>query len=229
MPVPDRYELIAAPQKQVAYLFPERINNPQVNEIIDTSFVFQYWPESLSDSQGVEYASNPIPGGSHPLHQYVGGGERTISFDATFTSEIEDSSIADKHSGIPSAPYTVDIRAAIARLESFKLARYPRNGMNSRVIPPPQLVLVFPGTNLGRNSDHVVVILKELSWNYISWFPSGVPRVVQTSMSFSESVQRRTGRGSNIKFVGREVYSDTLLNKYNSNRSNVNSIGTFDL
>lgn len=227
MPNPERYELAAPPAQAVAYLFPERFKNAsEARAPMDKTFVFQYWPESVTDQQGVNYSSKEIPGGSHPLYQYVGGGERTISFDALFTSEIEEfDPFSVKHSGIPSSRYTVDVRAAIARLESFKLPKYPRNGANGRVKPPPRLILVFPKTNLGRNSDQIAVILKEISWNFVSWFPSGVPRVVQASLSFGETVQRVTTQGSNIRFIGRETYGNDLLRRYNFNNGGITGRG----
>jgi len=226
---PDRFELATPPKQAICYLYPYEFafhsatNNAERHKHAiagGKAFVFQYWPESLSDEWGVEYSTKTIPGGSHPLYQYIGGGERTISFEAVFTSEVEDNGAA-KNSNIPSSRYTVDIKAAIARLESFKLPSYPKNGENGRVKPPPKLVLTFPGSNLGRYIDDVVVILKSVGWNYVSWFPSGIPRVVTASLSFSEIIQTGSkGGGSQIKFVGREIYEDSqILKKYNFNRA----------
>jgi hypothetical protein len=223
---PPREILASPPAQAVAYLFPERFTNASsIHERkypgFDT-FVFQYWPESVSDSHPTNYASKEIPGGTLPLHQWTGGGERTISFDAVFTSELADANSvrSAKHQGIPSSRYTVDVKAAIARLESLKLPEYPRSGQNGRVTPPERLVLVFPGTNLGRNKDSVLTVLKDVSWNYESWFPDGTPRVVQASLTFSESAQRSARQGSNIRFIGRSAYTTTLLSKYNFNRGN---------
>lgn len=49
---------------------------------------FQYYPETLEDGRGVEYITKTPVGGSHPLYQWVHSGARTISFQATFTSEV---------------------------------------------------------------------------------------------------------------------------------------------
>jgi len=227
----SRDSLTKPPAQAVAYLFPERFTT--VGSFADaaakqnSTFVFQYWPESVSDSHPANYASKEVPGGTLPLHQWTGGGERTISFDAVFTTEIADEEAVRQanHQGIPSARYSVNVKAAIARLESYKLPKYPRNGQNGRVIPPGRLVLVLPKSNLGRNSNQVLVILKEVSWNYESWFPDGTLRVAQASLTFSESAQRslRGGeRGSNIRFVDRSVYTDDLLKRYNFSRGNIN-------
>jgi hypothetical protein len=228
----DSRDSLTKPHAQaVAYLFPESINTYDDGSFARgsdrRSFVFQYWPESVSDSHPANYASKEVPGGTLPLHQWTGGGERTISFDAVFTTEIADEEAVRQanHQGIPSARYSVNVKAAIARLESYKLPKYPRNGQNGRVIPPGRLVLVLPKSNLGRNSDQVLVILKEVSWNYESWFPDGTLRVAQAGLSFSESAQHslRSGeRGSNIRFVDRSIYTDDLLNRYNFSHGNIN-------
>lgn len=214
----DRSALAKPPAQAVVYLFPERVflttTQTSFNE---NTFVFQYWPESLSDSQPVNYAVKEIPGGSHPLYQYVGGGERTISFDAVFTSEVEDPAEA-RRAAIPSSRYSVDIRAAVARIESFKQPSYQLGGNNGRVIPPSRLVLVMPGTNLGREegvSDEILVVLKDVSWSYESWFPNGVPRVVTASMTFAESIQSLEGNGSRIRFRDRADFGRDFLRRYN--------------
>lgn len=220
----ERMKLAETPQQAVAYLYPETINGANdVRAASNTTFVLQYWPESLSDTHPVSYSPKEIPGGSHPLYQWTGGGERTISFEAAFTSELADPEIARKNPGIPSSRYTVDIKSAIARLEAMKLPTYPKSGRNSRVIPPSRLVLVFPKTNLGRGSDHLLVILKDVSWTYESWFPDGTPRVVNASLSFSESVQKAVTKGSSIKFIGRNAYSRELLNGYTFNKGSGSS------
>lgn len=50
---------------------------------------FQYFPESLSDTKAITYEPKEIPGGSLPLYQYSSSGERTISFTAYFTTDVD--------------------------------------------------------------------------------------------------------------------------------------------
>lgn len=50
---------------------------------------FQYFPDSLSDTKAVTYEPKEVPGGSLPLYQYSSSGERTISFTAYFTTDID--------------------------------------------------------------------------------------------------------------------------------------------
>lgn len=41
---------------------------------------FQYNPATLTDKRNVTYATHAAPGTLLPLHQYTGGGDRTVSF-----------------------------------------------------------------------------------------------------------------------------------------------------
>jgi len=50
---------------------------------------FQYFPESVADTKAVNYQPKEVPGGSLPLYQWTGSGERTISFTAYFTSDVD--------------------------------------------------------------------------------------------------------------------------------------------
>lgn len=82
-----------APQLARAYLQPldmapgERPPwNPDGGEGGD-AIAFQYWPETLQDSRGSEWAPKNISGGSHPIYQWTHGGERRLSFTAMFTTD----------------------------------------------------------------------------------------------------------------------------------------------
>jgi hypothetical protein len=50
---------------------------------------FQYFPESLTDTKGVQYQTKEIPGGSIPLYQYINSGEHNLAFTAIFTTDID--------------------------------------------------------------------------------------------------------------------------------------------
>lgn len=50
---------------------------------------FQYYPESVADSKQVGYQPKEVPGGSLPLYQWTTSGERTISFTAFLTTDID--------------------------------------------------------------------------------------------------------------------------------------------
>lgn len=192
----------------VCYLFEELGGGVEIGKQVGfDAFTFQYWPESINDTYTPNYNEVPIPGGSHPLYQYVGGGERSISFTATFTSEVKDSSSSGGFSGEHIDRYTVDVKGAIARLQRYLYPHYGKGGVLGVVEAPPKLVLSFPGTNLGRDRDEVLVILREAPVTYTHWYPDGTPRIAQLELMFSETVQHRRGKGTQIKFIGSSVYA----------------------
>ncbi len=179
--------------------------------------VFQYWPASLQDDYQVEYAEHNIPGGTHPLYQWVGGRGRTISFQAVFTSEINTT-----HATLgarvpahftPSRQYTVDIAAAVQKIQAWMRPKYGDGGTKGETSPPKMLKLAFPGTKLGgqgSGSDVINVILRNAPVTYEGWFPNGQPRYVVIDLTFSEIVQSGGGVGgrSKVKFIDRTRFEN---------------------
>lgn len=215
----DMREIESHRAPAIAYLYPETINpttnassfeSVSRNKIGATdTFVFQYFPEEVSDSHPPNYAQQEIPGGSHPLYQYVGGMERLITFTATFTSEIAEPEKIDDLINTPSAKYTVDVKAALAGLLKFKYADYKKGGQSGRTIAPPRLILVLDNMNLGRDRDEILVILKSAPVTYQSWFPDGTPRIATVDLEFAECVQQLSSAKegpSQINFIGSDRY-----------------------
>ena len=221
------------PKQQICMLWPT--GKPGVAPLAGDVFVFQYWPNTITDSDETTYTEKLIPGGSHPLQQWVGGGSRTLSFDAVFTQEIElttDRSgdfakgvTALNLIGLPSERYTVDVAAAIARLRRFLYPAYksaPGSDVPNGILPPEKLSITMPGTNLGNGGDTINVLLRSMSINYESWFASGGIRVANVSLEFVEIVQNIGGEKSNIQFKDRN--SDDWkkkANKYNYRVSDI--------
>lgn len=186
------------------------------------SLYFQYWPQSLSDDYQVEYAEHLIPGGSHPLYQWVGGRGRTISFEAIFTSEINTdigqrglvaSATAATSIGLsllPSSIYTVDVAAALSKIRAWMLPKYGKGGRLGETDPPKILTLALPNTKLAGNSDLITVILRSAPITYESWFPNGQPRVATVQLTFNEIVQSSSGSGQSsstkVTFIGRDNF-----------------------
>jgi hypothetical protein len=145
---------------------------------------FQYWPSTLQDDYQVEYAEHQIPGGSHPLYQYVGGRGRTISFQAIFTSEINEGRLQQVPNFsfllTPSARFTVNVNAALDKLRSWMRPEYT-TGDVGRAKAPEILNLVFPGTSLngggGTRGDSIAVILRSAPITIEAWFADGQPRI----------------------------------------------------
>jgi len=229
-------DTILAPQgPQSVYLFPTPtggINRPPSFIAQSETLFFQYWPQSLNDDYQVNYAEHAIPGGSHPLYQWVGGQGRTITFEAVFTSEINTdrfgtfaagaggvtgrSSVANAvgTSLLPSSLYTVDVAAALAKIRSWMMPSYGAGGRLGETDPPKMLTLVFPKTGLGGSgsADMITVILRSAPITYESWFPDGQPRVATVNLTFNEVVQTASGSGqaktTKINFIGRDAFEN---------------------
>ncbi len=209
--------IISTSDPRSAFMFPELAQPGAVAD--DDLFVFQYWPDQLEDSYTPEYATKQIPGGTHPLYQWVGGSERSFTFTANFTAEIDTGVFSrGAFNGnnpaalqlIPSSRYTVDIRAALNRLRSFMLPSYEDQAadLNALAKPPKRLWLVLENTRLGGDRDEVLVVLRSAPVTYEAWFPNGIPRAIQVSLTFSEVVQRRTAQGSSIRWQDRRPFED---------------------
>lgn len=204
-------------------------------------FVFQFWPQQLQDNYTPNYVSKNIPGASHPLYQWTSGNGRDISFTATFVTELNEnagldafkesdfrSRIANQAASnasfvaagasnavgallLPSARYTVNVAAALAALQRYLYPTYLQEGV---VVPPKKLVLVLPGTKLGRDEgDSVLCILRSAGVTHEAYFPSGEIRAATVALRFSEIIQHTTGEDSNIKYIGAEKY-DQLAGAY---------------
>jgi len=184
----------------------------------DEIFVFQYWPESLTDTYTPDYAEKKVPGGSHPLVQWTGGSGRQIGFTANFTAEVDidaNSTLAtdlEEVKLLPSGRYTVDVRAAVARLQSYLRGDYPDGSLNQAAKPPKRMYLTLENTRLGGDRDEILVVLREAPITYQAWFPNGTPRVVEVNCTFQEVVQHGSAtdsEGSQITFIGRSSFEKT--------------------
>lgn len=213
--------LLSTSAPRSAFLFPEFATGIPGIPGDDEIFVFQYWPESFEDNYNPEYSTKQIPGGSHPLLQWTGGSGRDITFTAQFTAEVDDGlsrgAIGRKNAAItrltPSSRYTVDIRGALNRLRSFMLPDYGGGAgsfnINSLASPPKKLYLVLQGTRIGGEKDYILCVLRSAPITYEACFPSGVPRIAQVSMTFSEIVQGTGGADSSaITFIGRSSFEN---------------------
>ena len=206
----------------VAYLFKDgaslisgtaahRMEDAILKNVSSGVFVFQYWPSQVRDTQAAEYNTRQIPGGSHPLYQWISGGERLIGFEAVFTSEIDESRALNGAAlttgvlSIPSSKCSVNVGAAINKLQSYM---YPSYGDDGAATPPPRLHLCFPGTRIGRANDEdaILCILKRCDVTQESFYPGGAIRIATVTLEFAEVVQHSEGgTGSQIKFIGAQM------------------------
>jgi len=225
-------DLLTTKPPQSVHLFPTTSGAiPAGSDLVqrqqEEALFFQYWPQSLVDDYQVEYAEHQVPGGSHPLYQWVGGRGRVISFQAIFTSELNTSGLGRVNASgfipsstagavavasnlTPSNPFTVDVSAALNRLRAWLRPRYQSGGRLGVVSPPPKLTLVFPGTSLNGTSDLITVILRSAPVTIESWFPDGQPRVATVDLTFNEIVQSSSGQGdtTSVEFIGRDNFAE---------------------
>lgn len=165
---------------------------------LEAAFTFQYFPESVADSKGVTWGPKEMPGASLPVYQFTNSGERTISFTAMFSSDIDPTSLTSIPESVERR--NVDIRAAVAWLRQFTLPDYVNGGdvSGTLTLAPSMLMLSMPGSGIGLaggdnaalgDDDAIVCIMQECTVEYQSFFPSGVPRLASVSLSFGQVAQ----------------------------------------
>lgn len=183
-------------------------------QVVDgTDRRFQHFPDTVSDSKAINYATKDIPGASLPLYQWVNSGARTISFTAVFTTDVDfvggssepATAIGNmrerlKASGVEGD--SVYIPAAILWLRRYMLPRYSEDegtGVGTPLVQaPPTLILAFPknarferagGTRFNCDASAIPVIMTTCDVSYEAFFPSGVPRIATVALSFAEVAQ----------------------------------------
>lgn len=183
----------------------------------------QYFPESLSDTKTVNWQTKEIPGGSLPLYQYIGSGERTIGFTAVFTSDIDLIVASNAATNLVGGAQSldegltsqalrarnVDIRAAVAWLRQYQLPTYTGTSGQGRafISPPKKLRLYIPNSGIGLAGgepasggnalhDAINCILTQCEVTWEAFFPSGLPRKVSVQLTFAQIAQM----GGSVQF-----------------------------
>jgi len=175
----------------------------------DTAQAFQYFPESISDNKAVNWQTKEIPGGSLPVYQWVASGERTISFTAQFSSDIDlallvtdvgafaanDAKERLKSSG--QGERNVDVRSAAVWLRQYMLPTY--DSVKQRTIPPAKLKLNLPQSGIGlaggennftsQDADSILCVMTSCDITWEKFFPSGNPRLASVSLAFAQIPQ----------------------------------------
>lgn len=190
------------------------------------TIAFQYFPESIQDIQSARYSERDVPGGSHPIMQYLGAGSRTISFVAFFTQEKNPETAGNSvitglltgtaEFGFPQdRADTVDIPSAIKWLRSYITPNYESGGLMKA---PPVAILYLPNSGIighGGFSDSVTCVMTQCDVTYEAFHRNGSPRIVAVSLSFTETVQVGNAQ-SGWQFQGSEQFwtqktKETLL------------------
>jgi hypothetical protein len=177
------------------------------------SMVLQYFPETVSDSKAVNYQQKEIFGGSLPLYQWISGGERLISFTATFTCDVDlldpnsyenRENLFQRLKNAGEARRNVDIRAAIVWLRGYILPTYLESttdtqnentkGGHALTIAPRKLLLSMPGTGIGlaggddgqSGQDSIPALMTQCEVSHEAFFPSGLPRITTVQLAFAQ-------------------------------------------
>jgi len=185
----------------------------------------QYWPESISDTRESVWNPRYVPGGSHPIYQWSHGGERRLSFTTVFTTDTspENEALGEKNpyaasldkplSGLRTGKRDLDIRAAISWLRYFTYPLYP-DKTDIRAFEPPKIELHMPNSGIAIDGgDAITCLMTRCDVTYEEFFSSGLPRIVEVSLEFAETVQV----GKRVAFQSRSLM----------NGGHASQIGTF--
>jgi hypothetical protein len=155
----------------------------------------QFWPETISDNIAVNYVDKVIPGGSHPLKQWVSNGGRTINFTVLIARDIKPKDLLPfgvelvvNPTTDDNYPFNHDVRQDIAFLRAFC---YPTYDEDLGIAKPPPLCLMT-AEGLGWSvygDDTIMCVMTGCTVNYLRTFNEGFPRMATVDLSFSEIVQ----------------------------------------
>lgn len=176
--------------------------------------VFQYFPESFSDTKTVNWQAKDIPGASLPLYQWTSSGERSISFTAQFSTDIDPwandtAEVARATEGVYASEFkdrlkrngverrNVDVRSAIIWLRQYMLPTYDtQRGMT---IPPPKLILYLPRSGIGLaggevgnidSPDQVLCVMTQCEVTWEKFFKTGNAKLASVSLAFAQVPQK---------------------------------------
>lgn len=183
----------------------KRVRDGKPDEILGENKKLQFWPESIQDSKSSVYSDKQIPGGSHPVKQWVSGGPRTLSFTIMISRDTLEVDTAEETND----QYNVDVAAGVAWLRSMMYPLYdPKTGFSE---PPPVMLLDLPNSGIGAfnqdsSKDQFQGVLNQCDVTYQAFFNDGTPRYVEVSVTFEEVVQSAAG----ITFHGRANAKDVI-------------------
>ena len=173
----------------------------QDDETWDKGYAFQYFPETITDPKQVNYQNIDIPGASLPLQQFSSGSARDISFTAVFTCDMD--LLAPENSAYlevildQDKERSPDLRSVAAWLRTFTLPRY----VDNKTLAPPLAFFYMKNSGIGAaggeggpghsNPDGVVGRITTCDLTYQTFFPSGLPRILEASLTIQQTAQYR--------------------------------------
>lgn len=160
----------------------------------------QFYPETINDAYSPQWIDKQIPGGSHPLKQWVSNAGRTINFQVILSRDILPVDLLPAVAAFsqvnPQAevnkPFNRDIRDDIAFLRAFCYPTYGVDDSSGVTLAqaPPVALLNAPGLGWGIDGlDTIVAVMTACTVNYLRLFEEGFPRLATVDLAFSEIVQ----------------------------------------
>ena len=157
------------------------------------SRALQFWPETITDTVNVNYVDKSVPGGSHPIKQWVSNGGRSISFTVLIARDIK----PNQHLGLTglvvdpqsdtNAPFNHDVRQDIAFLRSFCYPTYEKSDGITLAKPPPFAFITAEGLGWGQYGlDWFIGVMTNCTVNYLRTFNEGFPRMATVDLTFAE-------------------------------------------
>lgn len=181
---------------------------------VGSNLAFQYYPESISDTKAVNYQQKEIFGGSLPLYQWTNGGERSVSFTAVFTCDVDllansatpgtlNQTLLARLKAAGEDRRNIDIRSAILWLRQYMIPTYSTQGSADSTQPltiaPATLLLSMPGTGIGMYGGDagggsstlhsMYCYMTQCDVSIDALFPSGLPRIVTVQLAFAQTGQ----------------------------------------
>lgn len=169
---------------------------------------FQYFPETFSDTKAVSWQAKEVPGASLPLYQWTGSGERTVSFTAQFSTDVDP--LANNQAGVTTAATittfkerlkyngverrNVDVRSAVMWLRQYMLPRYTE----SQTLPPRKLILYLPFSGIGLaggqvsnigSDDKMLCVMTQCEVTWEKFFKTGNAKLASVSLAFAQVPQ----------------------------------------
>ena len=153
-------------------------------------FAFQFFPDTINDEKNTGWSKRHVPGLSHPLYQWIKGGERVISFKSVFYREengIPTNLINPARAKSISDKYNSDVAGAIAYLRRLQ---YPVGVSSTGIYEAPRILLLeFPRSYIAGDSSFVECVLTNVAAQWKGSFPDGTPKMAVVDLTFEEVIQ----------------------------------------
>lgn len=151
------------------------------------------WPESLTLSRSATYASTPIPGGTHAVHNWTGTEGWNFSLVFKLFRDIrpaEDlpglTSLVVNPTSYENQKYNRDVQYDIDFLHQFMLPTYENSSGFTLPKAPPILMLTCEGVEFNMGDSYLMAIVKDIEIDVTRRFPTGAPRAATVTLSCEE-------------------------------------------